>query len=687
MTDHPVIAVAVRHPGLPAHALHRVLLAATVAGLAALVAHALLPDDGEVAHILFDHALYLSLELAGVLACVARAVLVAQRRVAWGLIAAAAGCWLAGDVVWTFNEQAPHYPDVADVFYLAWYPLAAAGIVVLLTGRRDGEAARLWLDGLIGGLALAALATAVLWDELVSANGAEATKTAVELAYPIGDIALVGLVLTAFATQGWRPSRGWLLLGAGAVTVSIADTAYLVAVATGGYREGSLISVLWPAALLCCGWAAWQSWPRPDPQLMLRRELFLFPACFALVALGITFYGQLREIPLAASLLALAAMVVAVGRASANYRVHMRLLALSQQEARTDGLTGLANRRALIDDLVAALADGAASSPRTLAFFDLDGFKRYNDGFGHVAGDMLLRRLAVALRGAVGAQGTAYRLGGDEFCALLDGTHAPDGPLLRRCRDALSEHGEGFEVTTSFGVALLPSEAGDAERALGVADERMYAQKDGRRPASRRQTADVLMAVLREREPELRDHSDGVTELSLAVARRLGLAGERLDEVARAAELHDIGKIAVPEVVLHKPGPLDDDEWRLMRQHTVIGDRILSASPAMRQVALLVRASHERWDGGGYPDGLAGEAIPLGARIVAVCDAYSAMTSERPYQVPLAHEAAVAELRRCAGAQFDPRVVDAFCAVTFCAVAGPCPAAGTVRAAGSRHAA
>ncbi|HST39103.1 MAG TPA: diguanylate cyclase [Conexibacter sp.] len=687
MTDHWSIELALLHPTARATAVQRVLLGATVAGLIALVAHALLPTDGYLAHLFFDHVLYLALELGGVAAVVARALLVPQRRVAWGLIAAAACCWLAGDVVWTFHEQPSPFPEFADVFYLAWYPLAAAGIVLLFVSRRRGEAARLWIDGLIGGLALAALATALLWDELIAADGAGTTKTAIELAYPIADLALVALVLTAFATQGWKPSRGWLLLGLGAAAVSVADTGYLAQIASGSYEEGSLISVLWPAALLSCGWAAWQRWPRPDPEQTLRRELFLFPASFALLALGVTFYGQLREIPLAASLLALAAMLVAVGRASANFREHMQLLAQSRHEARTDGLTGLLNRRALIDDLDAALADGAASRSRTLAFFDLDGFKRYNDGFGHVAGDVLLRRVATALSDAAGAQGTAYRLGGDEFCALLDGTHAPDGPLLRRCREALSEHGEGFQVTTSSGIALLPAEAGDPERALAVADERMYADKESRMPVGRRQAADVLMAVLREREPELLDHCDGVTELALAVGRRLGLAGERLDEVARAAELHDIGKIAVPEAVLHKPGPLDDDEWRLMRQHTVIGDRILSASPAMRQVALLVRASHERWDGGGYPDGLAGEAIPLGARIVAVCDSYSAMTSDRPYQVPLRHAEAIAELRRCAGAQFDPRVVDAFCAVTFTAVAGTCPAAGASRPAGARHAA
>ncbi len=127
----------------------------------------------------------------------------------------------------------------------------------------------------------------------------------------------------------------------------------------------------------------------------------------------------------------------------------------------------------------------------------------------------------------------------------------------------------------------------------------------------------MLLRILREREPDMHAHLVGVAELALAVARELGMSGEELDELARAAELHDIGKIAIPEEILHKPGELDPDEWAFVRRHPIIGERILGAAPALRPVARLVRSTHERWDGGGYPDGLAGDAIPLGARIVA----------------------------------------------------------------------
>jgi HD-GYP domain-containing protein (c-di-GMP phosphodiesterase class II) len=184
----------------------------------------------------------------------------------------------------------------------------------------------------------------------------------------------------------------------------------------------------------------------------------------------------------------------------------------------------------------------------------------------------------------------------------------------------------------------------------------MYADK-GR--AHRSQTRDVLIQLLMERAPGLLDHVSGVTDIAAAVAADLGLDSEQIDETLRAAELHDIGKLAIPDAILNKPGPLDHAEWEFMRQHPMIGERILAAAPALAPVAKLVRASHERWDGSGYPDGLRGEEVPIGARIVTVCDAYEAMTADRVYQSARTPEQALAELRRNAGSQFDPAVVGA----------------------------
>ena len=168
---------------------------------------------------------------------------------------------------------------------------------------------------------------------------------------------------------------------------------------------------------------------------------------------------------------------------------------------------------------------------------------------------------------------------------------------------------------------------------------------------------------MREHQPELHEHVTDVAALAARLAAELGMPAEERDRIARAAELHDIGKVAIPDAILNKPGPLNDEEWQFMRRHTLIGERILMAAPALRPVAELVRSSHERWDGQGYPDGLAAEKIPLGARVVTLCDAFEAMVADRPYREAMSEAEAMAELERCAGSQFDPAVVAAFKAV------------------------
>ena len=231
--------------------------------------------------------------------------------------------------------------------------------------------------------------------------------------------------------------------------------------------------------------------------------------------------------------------------------------------------------------------------------------------------------------------------------------------VLAQATEALSEKGEGFSITCSYGAVQLPQEAHESEKALGLADARMYAQKNGGRASAGRQSSDVLLSALSERHPSLADHMTGVTELAVDVGERLGLSTDALDDLRLTAGLHDVGKVAIPDAILGKPGPLDDAEWEFMRRHTVVGERILQAAPALHRVAGLVRSTHERMDGEGYPDRLAGRDIPQVARIVAVCDAFDAMTSDRSYRRAMSTEVAMAELEQCSGTQFDPAVVSA----------------------------
>ncbi|MFP5388687.1 MAG: HD-GYP domain-containing protein, partial [Thermoleophilia bacterium] len=199
-----------------------------------------------------------------------------------------------------------------------------------------------------------------------------------------------------------------------------------------------------------------------------------------------------------------------------------------------------------------------------------------------------------------------------------------------------------------------------AKEALQVADRRMYTQKNQRADSALSQTRGVLLGMLREREPELDRHLGGVAQLAGAMGRELGLDAEDMDVLVRAAEMHDIGKIAIPDEILRKTTSLSEAEEALLQGHTVVAERILAAAPALRQVARLVRFSRESWDGSGYHDGLAGEEIPLGSRVIQICDEYISMTEGKPHGAPMSGPEAAAELRRSAGSQLDPRLVELF---------------------------
>jgi two-component system cell cycle response regulator len=654
----------------------RLLFAVTAVGLAALYAYALTGVGGASAEHYFTDDIYLGLESIGVLLCGWRALAGPDHRGAWWCIAVAFACWTAGDLAWVLLPASGDSP-ITEGLYLVFYPLCVAGTALLLAQGSERVAARMWIDGLLAALTTAAVIVALAFNPILDATHGDAVHMAINLADPLGDLVLVGFVLIAFATQAWRPGRGWALFGLGMVLAAAADTVYLYQDAVGTYYDGSIVDVLWPTALIFSSWAAWQPWRTPPAGHRYGIQTFIYPSAFAVVALALLTYDHFVPLSDGAALLSTAALVVAIVRAGITFRDNTTLLRATRAEALTDGLTGLPNRRRLMLDLERVFRGEGRHHrvrPMTFAFFDLDGFKGYNDTYGHAAGDMLLDRLASRLAAAVDGHGCAYRLGGDEFCVLLDDRLALDHPRLTACGNALVEQGEGFRVGASCGAVTIPDEADNPTHALQLADQRMYAAKRSSRASSGAQTRDVLLQVLREREPELHHHLRGVAALAGAVARRLGLSAEQLDEVTRAAELHDVGKIAIPDDILHKPASLDEGEWELMRQHTIIGDRILGAAPAMRPVAAIVRASHERWDGTGYPDRLAGEQTPLGARIVSVCDAFHAMTTPRPYQRTLTSDEALAELRRCAGSQFDPTVVEAFCALALEPSAAAMPA-------------
>jgi two-component system, cell cycle response regulator len=631
-------------------------------------------DRGET---IFGNWVYDTLMLGAAGSCLLRARLIERERVAWTLLGLALAIWTAGEIYYEVvlaGQGTIPIPSPADAGYLVFYPIAYAGLIVLMRGRLDSFNAARWLDGVIVGAAVAALAAALALGPIVDAGtraGHSALADATNLAYPVGDVALLALVATAAALDRRRLGARWLVLAAGLVVLGVSDGAYLLQAADGTYVEGGLLDAAWPLGALLIAAAAWivppgRSQGSAAPTGGLRQTLV--PTAGALIAIGIQAADRFATVPPGAAVLSLITLLAVVVRMALAFRENQANLEVSTHEALTDPLTGLGNRRLLMTELEAATARSRRPGEVCLmVVFDLDGFKAYNDSYGHPAGDALLHRLGDRLAAFVtGRGGGAYRLGGDEFCVLAECSAAEVDGLVAGSAASLGERGDGFVVTASQGSVLIPNEAATREAALQLADRRMYANKSRERASAGTQSRDVLLTALRETEPGLHEHLVGVAALAIAVADELGVDAEERDEIFRAAELHDVGKMAIPDAILSKPGPLDPAEWEFVRKHTLIGERIIAAAPALVPIARLVRSSHERWDGSGYPDGLAGEAIPLGSRIIAACDAYDAMITERPYSVAMRSERALEELNRGAGGQFDARIAAALRKVIEC---------------------
>ena len=384
-------------------------------------------------------------------------------------------------------------------------------------------------------------------------------EVAVGLAYPIADLILLGMIVGALAGTGWQLDRTWLLLFLGVAVFWLADSLYLVGNANGTYTPGSWFDSGWWIGMVLIAGAAWQPM-RPALQEAADERLrrIVVPLCFGAAGLALLVYGCVADVNLVAVGLAAASLLAVMARTMLTFRDNVAMLRTSREEAQTDALTGLGNRRALARVLERELPRATEQSPLVLVLFDLDGFKHYNDTFGHPAGDSLLVRLGGSLASFVQERGgRAFRMGGDEFCALFaPGAQLPDGLVLGAAA-ALSEHGEGFSIGCSYGAIELPREAADVAEALRIADQRMYAQKNAGRTSASRQSKDVLLRALAERDPGLRDRASGLGELAEATALRLSISHEIVEQVRHAAELHDVGKVAVPDAILEKPGPLD----------------------------------------------------------------------------------------------------------------------------------
>jgi diguanylate cyclase (GGDEF)-like protein/PAS domain S-box-containing protein/putative nucleotidyltransferase with HDIG domain len=327
-----------------------------------------------------------------------------------------------------------------------------------------------------------------------------------------------------------------------------------------------------------------------------------------------------------------------------------------------DYLTGLYNRRFFVDEFKRRSNSG--DFPIALFLGDIDGFKTLNDTLGHTAGDKVLKKMASQLNGLIGDGDMLARIGGDEFAILVSGKNKLEVSqyldMLSGEFDQDNDTGSSMFVTVSWGYGIQENKDATLDQIYEEAEAFMNNRKFYNQKSLRSKTVDIIMETLFIKSEREKKHSDRVGRLCETVARNMKLSKSDIDKIRVAGFLHDIGKISIDEMILNKPGKLDDHEWEMMKLHPSKSAEILIKSKEYNDIAEIVLFHHERFDGRGYPGGFAGEEIPQMARIISVCDAYDAMTEQRSYRTPLSKEEAIAELKKCSGTQFDPEVVDLF---------------------------
>ena len=632
-------------------------------------------------------------------------------RAFWSTLAVSTGLIFASECIASYvtvmTSRPPVWLDISSVLTsgaaVLFIPLAFA--MTRLAGTPMTTRIRFATDvSIVGVFAYLILLGAVVWP-MYSAAGMQFADGVLATLYVVWGLLLaIGVLatLSPLKAGSWRAwerliAAGIGLFGLGTV---ISPMWHLAAADKADALWLTLVEVAWTGgyALIATGAAFRLADPNPQWRphgvfVVGRGRLMWLPMAligFSLVSLPLL-------VSYAYSLLGAdadeAAMVVTVAASLIGLLIGVRMAALGTEfgmlatQAQTDPLTGLANHRTLHEQLRHSIEVALASGhPLSVIVLDVDGFRRVNAQLGHEGGDRLLREIASRVGAAAGKERTAARPSGDEFVVVM-----PDTPGSRalvaaeglRAEVLAASSAMGLHLTASIGIATFPEHAATADELLRHADgAQFWAKTTGRNRTvvydpdivvaidvderlghlereSHTRTARALAAAVDARDPATQYHSANVARLAGSLARELGLDEQRVADVELAATLHDVGKIGVPDDVLFKTEKLTAADWRHIRSHPELGEGILR-STTMTSLLPWVRAHHERWDGTGYPDGLRGHDIPLEARILSLCDAFDAMTSDRPYRTRMSAAAALQEIDHGLGTQFDPSAGEVF---------------------------
>jgi diguanylate cyclase (GGDEF)-like protein len=603
-------------------------------------------------------------------------------RSAWLLLGASQVIYAAADSTFYIRHYLlglVDYPSAADPLYLGHYPLVVAALLLLIRRRTPGRD----LPSVIDASVLAVVAALLSWLYLIAPQARSEAPLLVKLtsvAYPVMDLAMMAVALRLILGVGRRSPSFYLLTGY-LLAIFSADTVYVLQQLNGSYQAGNFLDAIWLTGNLMLGAAALHPTMARLGEPSAVRDQTLGPvriAALCAAALIAPATLLVDRIPGDVTVIALACGVLfalTIARLS-GLVVDQRRLAI------TDGLTGLHTRR-FFEAQLPFETERARRAGGSYAVFiaDVDRFKSINDRYGHPAGDRALIEIAARLRGASRAGDVLARYGGEEFALLVPEATPTELPsIAQRLRDHVASSPiavsatSWIAVTVSVGAACYPRHGDSPAELIAAADRALYAAKaagsdrvvvgasspgdEGGDPAM----VDYLCRVADQVDVCLSsyEHSRSISRWAMLLATELGYDASTIRRAALAGRLHDIGKIVIPEAILTKPGPLNDDEWRLMRDHPDYGFRLARTVPGFSTVAHVIRQHHEHYDGSGYPQGLVAHAIRPEARLLTVCDSWAAMLADRPYQAALPVEAARDELRAARGTQFDPDVVDLF---------------------------